>query len=142
MPGVESIIAYQRWHTSTKSLLRHGQSCSTSRNISESISTGMRWAFPGGSIGSIAPKELKGVDGLRMRGLDWFPRDELMKASARGEESEGIHSGYSFKVIWYSHYVAQQVVRRFCHPQSSGFLASQQRLVWTRYILTRQAPVR
>jgi len=66
MPGVEITIAYQRRHTSSKlSLLRPPPV--TSRNISESISSGMKLAFPGGGSGWTKREEVEDIDRLSMR---------------------------------------------------------------------------
>jgi len=74
MPGVEIMIAYQRWHTSSKRSLAPDQSRITSRNIWESISTGMKWAFPGGSNGCTKPEEVEDINRQSMRGFRDYVR--------------------------------------------------------------------
>ena len=70
MPGIKSIISCQRLHASISFSLFSGQSCTASRNIPESISTGMLSALPGSSNGRIARDE--GISRLSESGFEWF----------------------------------------------------------------------
>ena len=90
MPGVKSITARQRWHTSIKSagfaLSCWSLSISASRKISESISTGMRWALPGGSNGCHSESE----------------SHKGSKGELEGESNvEGKYGSWSGSMIWH-----------------------------------------
>ena len=148
MPGVESMIACQRRHTSSKVALYDGQSSTTSRNISESISTGMRWAFPWGSNGQILWERLEGIGRISHKALEWFQRvDEGYSSSrARGgrDKQENaqrqvvrIHIVDRFDVLRNVH--ARQIGRRFCYRPCLLLL----KRFWTWrsiYLLDRSLP--